>query len=39
VIVSAMLNTGDLSPYVEDNFQDLSDLRANPLEEGDIDIG
>ena len=28
---------GDLSPYVEDNIEDPSDLRSNPSEEGEVD--
>jgi len=35
--ISATFNIGDLSPYVEDCFEDTSDLRANPLEEGEVD--
>jgi len=37
--VSAMFNIGDLSPYVEDNLEDPSDLRSNPSEEGKVDAG
>ena len=35
--VSATFNIGDLSPYVKDNFEDPSDLRSNPSEEGEVD--
>jgi len=35
--VSATFNIGDLSPYVEDNIEDPSDLRSNPSEEGEVD--
>jgi len=37
--VSATFNIGDLSPYVEDNFEDPSDLRPNPSQEGEVDAG
>ena len=37
--VSATFNIGDLSPYVEDNIEDPSDLRSNPSEEGEVDAG
>ena len=35
--VSATFNVGDLSPYVEDSIEDPSNLRSNPLEEGEVD--
>jgi len=35
--VSTTFNVDDLSPFVEDNFEDPSDLRANPLKEGEVD--
>jgi len=38
MVVLATFNVGDLSPYVEDNFEDPLDLRANPLEEGEVDV-
>jgi len=37
--VSATFKIGDLSPYVEDNFEDPSDLRPNPSEEGEVEAG
>ena len=37
--VLATFNVGDLSPYVEDSLEDPSDLRPNPLEEGEVDAG
>jgi len=37
--VSATFYVGDLSPYVEDSIEDPSDLRANPPEEGEVDVG
>jgi len=35
--ISATFSVGDLCPYVEHNFEDPSDLRANPFEEGKVD--
>jgi len=35
--VSSTCNLGDLSPYMEDSFEDLLDLRSNPSEEGEVD--
>ena len=32
--VSTTFNVGDLTPYVEDDFED---LRANPSQEGEVD--
>jgi len=37
--VSATFNIGDLSPHVEDNIENPSDLRSNPSEEGEVDAG
>jgi len=37
MIVSATFNARDLSPYTEDCFEDLLDLRTNPFEEGEVD--
>ena len=37
--VSATFNIGDPSPYVEDSTEDPSDLRSNPSEEGEVDVG
>jgi len=37
--ISATFNIGDLSPYVEDCFEDPSDLRSNPFEEGEVNVG
>lgn len=34
--ISGTLNVGDLSPYVEDNFEDPLDLSADTLEEGEV---
>jgi len=31
-------NIGDLSPYMEDCFEDPSDLRSNPPEGGEVDV-
>ena len=39
MVVSATFNIGDLSPYVEDNIEDPSNLRSNPSEEGEVDAG
>ena len=36
-LVPATFNFVDLSPFVEDIFEDPSDLRANPLEKGEVD--
>jgi len=36
--ILAMFKVGTLSPYVEDNFEDPSNLRTNPLEEGDVNV-
>jgi len=33
MVVSSTFNASDLSPYAEDNFEDLLNLSANPLEE------
>ena len=38
MVVSTTFNVGDLSPYVEDALEDSSDLKSNPLEEGEVDI-
>ena len=35
--ISATFNIGDLSPYVEDYFEDPSDLRSNSFKEGEVD--
>jgi len=39
MVVSATFNVRDLSPYVEDIMEDPSDLRSNPSEEGEVDVG
>ena len=39
MVISATFNVGDLSPHVKDALEDPSDLRSNPLEEGEVDIG
>jgi len=36
--VSATFNISDLSPHTEDNIEDPSDLRANPLQEKEVDV-
>jgi len=36
--VSTTFNIRDLSPYVEDNFEDPSYLRTNPLQKGEIEV-
>jgi len=38
MVFSATFDIGDLSPYVGDCFEDPLDLRANPLEEWEVDI-
>jgi len=38
VAVLATFNVGDLSPSVEDCFEDPSDLRSNPPEEGEVNV-
>ena len=35
--MSATFDISDLSPYVDDYFEDLLDLRINPLEEAEVD--
>ena len=35
--VSVTFNIGDLSPYVEDCFEEASNLRSNPQEEREVD--
>ena len=37
--VSATFIIGDRSPCVEDNIEDPSNLRSNPSEEGEVDVG
>jgi len=37
--VSATFNIGGSSPYVEDSFEDHSDLMSNPFEEGEVNPG
>ena len=32
--MSAIFNIGDLTPYVEDEYEHNEDLRANPLQRG-----
>jgi len=39
MVVFATFNVGDLSPYVEDSIEDPLDLRSNPSEEGEVDVG
>ena len=39
MVASATFNFGDLSPYVQDYFEDPSDLRSNPFEEGEVNAG
>jgi len=39
VAVLATFNVGDLSPSVEDCFEDPSDLRSNLFEEWEVDAG
>jgi len=34
MVVLAAFNINDVNPYVEDNFEDTSYSRENPLEEG-----
>ena len=34
-----LCNIGNLSPYVDDTMEDPSDLRSNPSEEGEVDVG
>jgi len=34
--ISATFNVGDLSPYIDDYFEDPSNLRTNPLEKGGL---
>ena len=34
-----LFNIDDLSPYVEDYFEDPLDLRSNPFEEAEVDAG
>jgi len=36
--VSATFNIGDLSPYIEDCFEDPLDLRSNPFKERKVDV-
>ena len=36
--ISITFNVGDLSPYMEDCFEDPSSLRLNPLEGGEVDV-
>jgi len=37
--VLATFNIGDLSRYVEDSIEDPLDLRLNPSDEGEVDVG
>jgi len=37
MVMSATFDISDLSPYVDDYFEDLLDLRINPLEEAEVD--
>ena len=34
--ISATFNVGDLNPYIEDEDEDIGDLRANPLQKGEV---
>ena len=36
--VSATFTIGNLSPYVEDYFNNPSNLRSNPFEKGEVDV-
>ena len=35
--ISATFNVGDLTCYIEDDDEDIQDLRANPLQGGEVD--
>jgi len=37
IAVPTTFNIGNLSPYMEDYFEEPLDLRTNPLEEGEVD--
>ena len=37
VSISATFNIGDLTPYIEDEDEDIGNLRANPLQGGEVD--
>jgi len=35
--ISTAFNVGDLTPYIEDEEEDIGDLRENPFQGGDVD--
>ena len=35
--IFATFKVGDLTPYIEDEDKDIGDLRANPLQGGEVD--
>jgi len=35
--ISATFNVGDLTPCIEDEDEDIEDLRVNPLQGGEVD--
>ena len=35
--ISATFNVGDLAPYIKHDDEDIGDLRANPLQGGQVD--
>ena len=35
--ISATFNVGDLTPYIEDQDEDITELRANPLQGREVD--
>ena len=36
--ISAIFNVGDLTPYIVNEDDDIEDLRANPLQGGEVDV-
>jgi len=36
--ISATFNVRDLTPYIEDEDEDIRDLRVNPLQGGEVDV-
>ena len=37
ISISATFNVGDLTPYIEDEDDNIGDLRENPLQGGEVD--
>jgi len=35
--ISVTFNVGGLTPYIEDEDEDIGDLRVNPLQRGEVD--